>query len=450
MADIDRIVEVTITKQTQVPALPSFNQILIAGEFLKTLPVTPFATDERVRLYSSLTEVGTDFGTTHFIYKMASKIFGQSPSVNQIYVGRKLTGGDGSETWATALTAMRLYNDAWYAVVVADRLLANQEAVAVWVEANQKLAGFASADPVMVTSGTSDLASYLKTNNLERSFAIYDANSVYRDKALMTFDIDFVSLNSIAFTINGVAMTPVTFNGTNAQTYTDIKTMLETAFPSATVTVNGTARTVQITQVGVSFTWSVVVTLGVSQAVGTATYTDDVSEPWIEAAWFGAMLPKDPGSANWAYKTLSLVTASVLTGSQINYLTGKHCNFYSNIASIDLTQFGTIGSGDYIDVTQGLDWLQAQIQNKVFTLLIQSDKVPYTDVGIQQIVAQLRSALQAGVDQGIIQKDYTVSYPAAADVSAVDKAARNLPDVTFTALLEGAINTVQIAGTVTL
>jgi len=110
MADLDRIVNVTITKQTQVSSLPSFNTMLLAMEFLAVAPVTPFGTSERIRVYSSVAAISADFGASHALTLLATSVFSQSPSVRQVYIGRKLTGGDGLESWNTALSAMNLYN----------------------------------------------------------------------------------------------------------------------------------------------------------------------------------------------------------------------------------------------------------------------------------------------------------------------------------------------------
>ena len=449
MADLDRIVNVSITKSTAVPSLPSFNTILIAGEFLKALPTTPFTTAERVRVYTSLASIITDFGASHQVSLMASQIFSQNPSVQQVYVGRKLTGVDGTETWGTALTAMALYNSNWYGIVAWDRVLANQQAIATWTEANVKFYMADSADP-NIPGSTGDIGAYAKAQNFTRTMVFYSTHCYWNDSVLFTQSAAFVNLNSSIITLGGTALSPVVMVGTPATDYAAIASAISVAFPSATVTVDPTGKTVLVSQIGAQFNGvnSIVTTLGASQPTTTVTYPDNINEQWPAAAWFGKVFPYSPGAINWAYKTLAGVTADALTGTQITTLKGKNVNFYTSIAGVSVTQFGTIGSGDYADITQGLDWLKAQIQNNVFTLLINALKVPYTDVGIQQVVSQLRAALQAGVNQGIIINP-AVTFPAASEASSADKAARNLSNVNFTATLVGAINTVVINGTVT-
>lgn len=174
--------------------------------------------------------------------------------------------------------------------------------------------------------------------------------------------------------------------------------------------------------------------------------TDEVAP---EAAWMGKGFPKDPGSITWAFKTLSGVPTYALASAQITNAEGKYANFYTLVADVAITQFGRVGSGEYIDVIHGIDWLSARIQNLVFTPLVQQDKVQYTDVGVQIVVSQLKAALEEAIDVGLLAS-FEVSFPLVADISADKKRERTLPDVKFTAVLAGAIHKVQIDGVVTL
>jgi hypothetical protein len=358
MPELDRIVDVTISRQTTVPSVASFDNILIGAEFLTT-DVTPNFTN-RTRIYTSLTDIGTEFGTSHVVYLIATQIYAQNPSVSTVYVGRKLTGGEGSETWSAALAAMNAEDSNWYGFVAATRTLAEQQDAADWSESNKKLYGISTADPNVVDS-TGDIAEYINTNSYDRSYAIYDPDS-------------------------------------------------------------------------------------------DLTATDD----YPAASWMGVMFPKDPGSATWKFKTLtgnvpngSSAAKPVLTGAQITALFGKKGNAYNLVAGVGITENGTVGSGEYIDIIRGIDWLEARIQQLVFTPLVNLDKVPFTNSGIQVINAQLKTALQEGIDKGLLAS-FTTTVPAIEDVSSTDKGNRELTGVTFTAILAGAIHKVTINGTVTL
>ena len=183
---IDKIIDVTIQRQTQVPSEESFSELLVVSEFLTT-DVTPEMT-ERVRVYGALSDIGDGFGTDHPVYIACQSALMQDPSLKQIYVGRKKTGADGSETYADALNEIKAEDNSWYGLTCITRELADQQAIATWVEANKKLCGLASADANIV-DGTGDIAEYLKTNNLERTFVIYHplSNATAGDKGTDQF-----------------------------------------------------------------------------------------------------------------------------------------------------------------------------------------------------------------------------------------------------------------------
>jgi hypothetical protein len=170
----------------------------------------------------------------------------------------------------------------------------------------------------------------------------------------------------------------------------------------------------------------------------------------VASAISGLQLPKAPGSTNWAYKTLSGPSFDDLTPTEQQNIENAKANQYIRVAGINITQFGTVASGEYIDVIRGADFLQARIQELVYFELINSEKIPYTNNGIAQVENRLREALNLGVNNQIINPDFTISTPDVADVSQIDKGNRFLPDVTFEATLTGAINKTQIRGTLVL
>lgn len=181
-------------------------------------------------------------------------------------------------------------------------------------------------------------------------------------------------------------------------------------------------------------------------------YHQDAADDYPECAWFGKCLPFAPGSETWKFKTLANVTYSQLTTDQQNNALNKNCNLYMRVGGVGITQNGTMAQGEFIDIIRGIDWLSARIQEFVYALLVNSPKVPYTNAGIASVEAEIRRALQLGIDNDFIatQPAYTVTVPDAATVSPANKAARLLTDVSFTATLAGAIHAVEIRGVVTV
>jgi len=358
MADLDRIVTVNITRQAGVPSQAGFNGILIASEFLMGSWTNAWGATERVRIYTSLAAMVADgCPVASYAYLAAAAIFSQSPCVTQVFIGRKLTGGDGSENWTVALTAMAAVSAtlaAWYAVVCSERTGSNQQLIAAWVEANKKICILASADTTIPTATTTDIAAYCQTSTFTRTTVIY-------------------------------------------------------------------------------------------HPLATGVWTTDVVP---DAAWMGAAMPYTPGSITLAFKTLAGVPAYVLSGAQVAFVLGKNGNIYTAIAGVNVTQMGSVGSGEYFDIIWGIDWLQSQIQSNIYSAIIGQPKIPFTDNGIDIIVSQLRAALQTGVVNGLLAS-FTVTAPLAANVPTSSKQTRSLPSVAFTAKLAGAIHSTTIAGTVT-
>lgn len=181
-------------------------------------------------------------------------------------------------------------------------------------------------------------------------------------------------------------------------------------------------------------------------------YHQDADSDYPECAWFGRVLPTTPGSVTWKFKTLASISYSDLSTNQSNNALNKKCNLYRFIGGVGITANGTVAEGEFIDIIRGIDWLTARIQEFVYALLVNSDKVPYTDAGIASVEAEVRRALDLGVSNSFIAPDpeYTVTVPKAANVPSADKAARILRDVVFTATLAGAIHAVEIRGRVSV
>ena len=170
------------------------------------------------------------------------------------------------------------------------------------------------------------------------------------------------------------------------------------------------------------------------------------------AAWAGRMLPLEPGSDNWKFKTLSGVSAVTTTGTHRVNIRAKKANTYTAVAGRNITWEGFVTSGDFVDNTRGVDWLEDDLTAGVFGALAGLNKVPFTNAGVALIENEIRASLDRAVSRGILSDDPapTITVPDVADVSTADKALRLLPDVKFQGVLAGSINKVTIQGTVSV
>lgn len=168
------------------------------------------------------------------------------------------------------------------------------------------------------------------------------------------------------------------------------------------------------------------------------------------AAWAGRMLPKAPGSATWANKSLAGVDKSPLSDSDRGVLKGKNVNYYVDVKGIGFTLDGRAASGRYIDITHGIDWFDARASERIVALLANNDKVAYTDKGIELVRAQVLGQILEGISATLIDGDapYSVTVPKVAEINPNDRTGRILPDVKFSFVLQGAVHKVLINGTV--
>lgn len=179
-----------------------------------------------------------------------------------------------------------------------------------------------------------------------------------------------------------------------------------------------------------------------------------------DAAWVGGQLPAVPGSNNWAYKTLVGTTPDALTDNQRSILIGdpvaavpgKNVNCYTTIGGVNITQMGTMAGGQFIDITIGIDWLQSTLQTNLFAALAQSSKIPYTDPGTNILMSAVKSAIDQGVVNGLIDglSPITITAPPVLSVPTSQRANRIAPTISFSCRLAGAFNAVVVSGTVTV
>lgn len=168
------------------------------------------------------------------------------------------------------------------------------------------------------------------------------------------------------------------------------------------------------------------------------------------AGWEGLMLPKLPGPATWANKSIAGVDKSPLDSTQRAALAGKKANYYIDIRGLGFTLHGTAGSGRRADVTAFLDWFDIGVSDRIILMLHNNDVVPYTNKGIEIARAQVLGQIQEGIALGLIdgEEPFDVTAPKVTEVNPTDKADRVLPNIGYFYTLSGAIEKLKIKGVV--
>lgn len=180
----------------------------------------------------------------------------------------------------------------------------------------------------------------------------------------------------------------------------------------------------------------------------------------IEAAWLGGQLPQVPGSNNWAFQSLVGIEPDMLSdnavaniiGDPVAGVQGKNANIYQTVGGKNITQMGTMAGGQYIDITVGIDWLVSTLQTNIYQALTSVAKIPYTDKGVGILLSAVKSAIDQGVVNGLIDgaSPISISAPPVLSVPIAQRANRIAPTINFTCRLQGAINAVIVNGTVTV
>lgn len=165
-SQLDAIVQVTITQQTQAVQQASFSIPLIIGTSNRFVDL--------IRYYTGTAGMLSDgFLITDPEYIYASKAFSQAISPKQVGIGKYTNSG----SLVTDIQAIQGVSDLWYGLSVTSNLAADIEAVAAYIETQLKVFVGASSDAAIITSSSVDVASVLKGLAYKRSALLYSAQA---------------------------------------------------------------------------------------------------------------------------------------------------------------------------------------------------------------------------------------------------------------------------------
>lgn len=461
MAEIDTIVQVSITANSKTPSRQGFGTPLVMTYH------TRFA--ENFRVYTDTAGMISDgFTSVDDAYRKAKAIFAQNPTVTSIVVGRlpsapvyrtqvnvtsavagqhvklkviapvagtltdpAVSGGTISPTGALLAGAVVFID---YVIPAAQTLTQVATAVELLIEAVPGVDSTSSVAAIVATPTTAGRKVHVyDVVNAGVEDITVDAGYPAALDALQIENDDwyFVSIDSAsAANIAAVA----------SWTLSKKKLFFANVHNSSELDGTGTIG-------------SDLLAAGNNR---TALLFSFNSQEMAAEAWFGGQGSKAPGSVNWANKTLVGVTAKTLTSTQLNNLTADNINHYTPVTKTTLmVREGKTADGDYIDIRHGIDALEADIKESVLALIANTDKVPFTASGLDLISNAILGALKRfeGSEEQpslIAIGTSVVLMPKLASISGADKQARRLTGVRFSGNLAGAINFVSIVGTLSV
>ena len=177
------------------------------------------------------------------------------------------------------------------------------------------------------------------------------------------------------------------------------------------------------------------------RSYGVYSATADVDYP--EAAWAGSQLAVTPGANDWDYKRANNITRTALTDKEIAVLREKNTNFFSRVAGVDVFRDGNMFDGNPIDLIISEDWLVARLQEGVYFRMINSLKIPMTNVGLTIIENEIRAVLSLAEANGMIDRGWSVTTPDVSSIPEILRAQRIAGVFRFDARLQGAVRQVK-------
>lgn len=394
---------------------------------------------ERVREYSSINGVVSDFATSTPEYKAAAALFGQTPRPPKVLIGRAAL----APTQRFRLTPVVLNSYTYKVTINGTQVSFTSDASAT---ATEIIAGLKAAiDALGLAITTSDQTTYLR---------------ILANAAGGWFNVQCDDLANL----------PVLQDHADPGIATDLAAIfLERSDWYAFGTLYNSAALVEAAAAWALTNERLYAAQTVDGVVANtpSSGTDDVAEYlanaangyvfliWKKAvgdfadfAWLGRCLPLRPGTETWKFKALAGVQSDTFTETQRGYLRSKKCNFYEPTAGSPMTEEGYTSAGSFIDFVRWVDFFTSEVQAGIAEDLLNNDKIPFTDLGIGMINARLRGVLKAEENAGALDAGWDTTVPLAADVSSSDKTARLLTGVEFSATYSGAIHKVEITGNV--
>lgn len=168
----------------------------------------------------------------------------------------------------------------------------------------------------------------------------------------------------------------------------------------------------------------------------------------LAAAIMGRQFSRAPGSSTWENQRLTGIVPDDLTPTELTNAREKGAGVYLRFGLDAAATFNTAASsGRFLDLTRDTDWLKANAQADVLAYLLNQEKVPFTQAGIDGVESVLRARFTLAEDAGVLDAGWEITLPSIADIDPADKALRQLvASDAFSGKFKGAIHGVQLSG----
>lgn len=442
MADIQDIAQILITIQDRTATTPNFGRVLIAAH-------EPGVGQDRVYQYN-LGTAATDMLADGFTagnpaYRMVQSMSSQTPSSADVLVYSRATALSHSVTFTPQTSAAGTVFE-----IVLDDAVISYTALVGDTTTDVATALHTQADALATVASTDNGASFtVVPDGVSVKVAIGNAATRGYDPALIGVATTAADV-SLATELDTLAdIVPADFYGIATDADDDINmaalaTWAEANKKLALMATSDRQNTLPDLGIGAQLRDA-----GFNYAVTLFTESPG-AYPMLALA--SRQLSKTPGSSTWALQPgLSGVPFSTLTAGQLANLRANRLITYTQTRGVAHTLDGFAASGRFVDLTRGIDWLDAEIETEVFTLLVNAEKIPYTVAGISAVRGAITAALLRGARRGVVTlESINVQMPSLDEISSADRSLRQLCDIRFTAIAQGAIHKVKVNGVVSV
>lgn len=481
---VSDVVSVTINMSPTAAAVRNFGALLVLGSS------SVIDTNERIRSYTTLAAVGTDFGTTAPEYLAAVNFFSQSPQPSLLYIGRwaqtatsgvlhgarlstsqqaianfqAITNGgfnitvDGTVKNVTGLNFSGAANLNAVAAIIATAL---STANVVWGANNQRF------DVVSKTTGATSTVGYASTGtgtDVSTLLGLTAASGASAPVAGIVAETLLSAVTQMANISNdwyGLAIAAIGLQD------------VDQIAVAATIEASSPSRIFGITTQA-SATLDPTSTTDLAYVLSAAKYRRTFiqyssSSPYAVTSMYGRAFTVDftgnKTTITLKFKQEPGVTAETLTETQAATLKAKKCNVFVNYNnSTAIIQEGQMCDGSFFDEVHGLDYTQNDVQTAVYNALYTSPtKIPQTDAGNEILANVVSARLAQGVTNGLIapgvwnsagfgaltqgdtlDKGYYVYTPPVSSQSQADREARKAVTMQCAIKLAGAVHSANV------
>lgn len=406
-----------------------------------------YAFPERVRAYSSLSEIAGDFPTTSEAYKAGIAFFANTPRGSTLKVAR--IGADlniaPTEVSEGTVTSFKLKTFTGYEATFSYTALVSDAADDICSALQSLVMGDSEVSPSVTANvlGTgADAVLEIGLTNVNAPITISEQVNVtetYTNKETAAVAYEAAMLED-----DDKYFLTAEFDDT-------FRVALKTIAEANTVLYGYSVKDTSYMDAASSTT-----------PTGDRTFVlfHDQAQDYPELQWIGHNAPYAPDetSVTWAGNKLSLFaesrnpsTGNKLTTTQVNNILSYGFNIVSLVGGVPVTRVGKLLGGEWIDTIHGRDTMDARVEESVSTLIINQHggKIPFTAEGIGQIDAAVMSALQPFVDSGFLES-FVTKPPLMSSISAADKQSRQLKGYEFIGYLAGAIHEFKAGGVLTI